>query len=80
MSGKKKCLAVRFEGVQRGFLLGRKEKFVPSMWRAEDGKGTGANNGKSGMRDMEAESTRIGAESMEGYVKLKTVTEIRQGT
>ena len=43
---KKKCLEVRCEGVQRGFLSERKWKVIPCR-EAEDGKGTGTNSGKS---------------------------------
>ena len=37
----------------------------------------GTNNGESGARNLEAESMRSRVESMEGCVKLKTVTGIR---
>ena len=40
----------------------------------------GTNSGESGVRDLEAESMRSGAESMGGCVKLKPVTEIRQSS
>ena len=44
-------------------------------------KGTGTNSGKSGARNLEAESFGSRAESMGGCVKLKlkTVTEIGAG-
>ena len=65
---------------REGFCWGGKGRSFHPCGGAEDRKGTGANNGKSGMRNMEAESIRIRAKSMEGYVKLKTVTEIRQSS
>ena len=37
----------------------------------------GTNNGESGARNLEAESMRSRVESVEGCVKLKTVTGIR---
>ena len=57
-------------------LSERKGKVIPCQG-AKDGKGTGTNTGKSGARNLEAESIRSRAESMGGCVKLKTLTEIR---
>ena len=48
--GKKKCLEVRFERVQRGFLSEGKE--VSPCRGAEDRKGMGTNSGKSGMWNL----------------------------
>ena len=50
---KKKCLETGTEEAQREFLSDRKGKIIT---RAEDGKDTGTNSGKSGTRDLEAES------------------------
>ena len=41
---------------------------------AEDGKGVGTNGGKSGTRDLEAESLRSRAESTGGCVKLESLS------
>ena len=73
---KNKCFVVCFDGVQGGVLSERKGKFF-SMKRGQDRKGSGINRGKSGMRNLEAESIRSKVESTMGYVKFKTVTEIR---
>ena len=45
---------------------------------AEDGKGTGTNSGKSGMRNLEAKSIRskVGSKTKSECVKLKTVTKV----
>ena len=45
---------------------------------AEDGKGTGTNSGKSGMRNLEAESIRskVGSKTKSECVKLKSVTKV----
>ena len=67
---KKKCLEVRVEGVQRGILLERKGKVIPCKWAA-DRNGTGTNSGKSGTRNLEAESIRNRAETMGSCIKLK---------
>ena len=40
----------------------------------------GTSSGKSDGRNLEAESTRTRAESTEGYVKLRTVREIRRSS
>ena len=42
---------------------------------AEERKGAGTSSGKSGTRNLEAESIRSRAESMGRCVKLKTVTD-----
>ena len=42
--------------------------------------GAGTNSGESGVRNLESESIRSGAESTGGCVKLKTVTEIRRSS
>ena len=73
---KKKCFEAGFEGVPRGFLSDRKEKVILCRG-AEDKKGTDTNSGKSGMRNLEAESIRRRAERTGGCVKFKTVTEIQ---
>ena len=54
----------------------RQGKAIPCR-RAEDGKGAETNSGKSGMRNLEAESIRRRAERTGGCVKFKTVTEIQ---
>ena len=41
--GEKKCLEVRFEGVQRGFLLERKGKVIPCRGSIAR-KGAGTNS------------------------------------
>ena len=74
---KRKCFQGGFEGVHRGFLSKTKGKVI-SRRRAEDGKGTGTNSGKSGMRILEAESIGSRAETTGECVKLTTVTEIRR--
>ena len=43
-------------------------------------KGAGTNSGKSGTRNLKAESIRSRAESTGGCVKLKTVTETRRSS
>ena len=43
-------------------------------------KSAGPNSGESGVRNLEAESIRSGAESPRRCVKLKTVTEIRRSS
>ena len=59
-------VSVGEEGEGHSVLMDRKHK-----------KNAGTNSEKSGARNLEAESTRSGAESTGGCVKLKTVTEIR---
>ena len=71
---KKKRFVVGFERVQRGFLS-EQEKAVPCRG-ADDGKGVGTNNEKSGARNLEPESIRSRTESTGGRVKLKTATAI----
>ena len=55
----------------------RKGKVIPYRG-TEDRKGAGNNSGKSGARYLQGESIRSRAESTEGCVKLKTVTEVRR--
>ena len=43
----------------------------------EDRKGAGTSSGKSGTRNLEAESIRNRADITGGCVKLKTVKEIK---
>ena len=74
---KKKSLKVRLKGHQKEFLLERKGKVIVCRW-TENRKGAGTNSGESGVRNLEAESIRSGAESTGGRVKLKTVTERRR--
>ena len=47
------------------------------MLGTENNKGAGTNRGKSGTRNLEAESIKIRADSMGGCAMLKTFTEIR---
>ena len=61
----KTCVEVEFERVPRGFLSERKGKVIPCRG-AEDGKGTGTNNGKSGTRNLGAGSIRSREESGDG--------------
>ena len=63
-----KRVSVGEEGEDHFMLMDRKQK---RQW---------TNSGESGARNLEAESTRSGAESTGGCVKLKTVTEIRQSS
>ena len=70
---KQKCLRVRLECVHIGFLWERKGKVVP--FRGAEVKGAGTNSGKSGSRNLDAESIRSRAESTGGCVELKTITE-----
>ena len=67
---KKKCLGVRSEGVQRGFLSERKGKVIPCRG-AEDRKSAGTSSGKSSSKnlELEAESIRSRAETTGGCVK-----------
>ena len=66
--------------IQGGFLSERKGKVTPCRW-TEDRKGAGTNSGKSGARNLEAESIRSRAESTtRGCVKLNTITEIRRSS
>ena len=58
----------------------REEGEGHSTQRGQDRKGTGTNSEMSGARNLEAESIRSKAESAGGCVKVKTVTEIRQGS
>ena len=53
---------------------------VISRRGTEDRKGVGTNSGKSGSRNLEAESIVSRAESPGGCVKARTVTEIRQSS
>ena len=62
--------------VHRGVLSERKGKVTPCS-KAEDRIRAGTNSGKSGRRNLEAESMRSRAESTGGCVMLKTVTEVR---
>ena len=68
-----------FKWVQRGFLLERKGKVIPCRW-TENRKDMGTNSEESGVRNLEAESIRSRAESMCVFVKLKTITEIRESS
>lgn len=52
---KKKCFELNLKRVKRGFLLERKGRVIPCSG-AEDGKGMGTNSGKSGRRNLEAET------------------------
>ena len=70
----KKCLYVRFEGVERRFQFEKKGKVIPHRG-AEDRKGTKTNSGKFAMKNLEAEGVRSRAESTGGGEKLKTDTE-----
>ena len=66
-----------FEEVQRGFLW--KKGRVISCRGVEDGEGRGSNSGKSGTRNLKAESIGSRAETTGGCVKLTTfTTEIRR--
>ena len=62
---KKNCFELGFEQVQREFLSEREGQVIPCR-RAADGKGMGTNCGKSSTGDLEAESIRSRADSMEG--------------
>ena len=53
---KKKCLEARFKRVQRGFLSERKGKVIPCRG-ATDRKGVETTSGKSGMKNLEAETS-----------------------
>ena len=55
----------------REFFSERKGKVIP-RGGTKDRKGAGTNDEKSGVRNMEAESTGSRAESTGGCVKLKT--------
>ena len=57
----------------------KKGKFIPCRW-TENRKGSGTNSGESGVRNLEAESIRSGAESTGRRVILKTVTERRRNS
>ena len=57
----------RFEAVPRGSLSERKGKFTPCRG-TEDGKGARTNSGKSGTRNLDAES--IGSRA--GKVRMCT--------
>ena len=70
----KKCFEVGFERVQREVLSDRKGKVIP-CGGTEDRKDTGTNSGKSGTRELEAESIGSRTESTGGCEKLETVTE-----
>ena len=58
---------------------GRGRSFHVQGW-TENRKGAGTSSGKSGARNLEAESIISGAERARGCVKLKTVTEIRRSS
>ena len=77
MFREEKCLEVRLEAVQRGFLSDRKGKVIPQR-RSEDRRSAGTNSGQSGTRNLEAQSIKSRAGSTGGCVKLKTVTKIRE--
>ena len=74
------CLGKR--SVLRFDLKESREGFCQRKWKvilcsgAKTKKGTGTSCGKSGTRNLEAESIRSRAESRGGCVKLKTVTGI----
>ena len=72
--GKRSVLRFDLNESREG-LCQRKGKFIPRSG-AKTTKGMGTSCGKSGTRNLEAESIRSRAESMGGCVKLKTVTEI----
>ena len=74
---KKERLEVRFEGIQRGFLSGRKGKVIPCEG-AEDRKGLGTNSGTSGTGALEAESIGSRAES-HCNVLSKMVMKVGEG-
>ena len=76
---KKKRFEVGSEGVEREFLSERKGKVIP-CGGTDDRKVTGTNSGKSGTRNLEAESTESRAESTGGCVNLETVTELRRSS
>ena len=46
----------------------------------EDGKGSGTNSKKSGVKNLEAKSIRSRAESTGGCIKMKTVVETRRNS
>ena len=85
--GKKKCLPVRFGGVQREFLSEKKVKVTPCRGaenRNEKKKGAGTKSGESGTRNLEAESIRSSkllsnlvfyAQYQKQSGELKTVTD-----
>ena len=62
---KKKRLDVRLGGVQTGFRSERKVKAIPRR-RAKKAHGGGTDSGKSGTRNLEAESIRRRAENTGG--------------
>ena len=57
----------------------RKGKVIPCRG-TEDRKGVGTDSGKSGARNLEAESIRGRAESTGRCVQRKTVTEVRRSS
>ena len=57
----------------------RKGKVIPCIG-AEVRKGARTDSERPGMRNLEAESIRSRAERMGGCVKLKIVTDVRQGS
>ena len=59
---KKKCFKVGFERIQRRFLSERTGKVIQCRG-TEEGKGTRTNSGKSGTRNLQAESIRGREES-----------------
>ena len=54
---KKKCFKVGFERIQRRFLSERTGKVIQCRG-TEEGKGTRTNSGKSGTRNLQAESIK----------------------
>ena len=56
------------------------ETILSAYTCAHKRKGAGTSSGESGARNLEAESIRSRVESTGGWVKLKTVTEIRRSS
>ena len=68
---------VTFQCSERGHLSEWKGKVIPCRW-AEDRKGAGTKNGKSGTRTLLAEGIGSRLEGTEGCVQLRTVVVVNR--